>query len=173
MSLTRRTVFAAPLLVAGGPAAASLSPALPADLSARAVRSENTLSFHAGGTELHRFRAAFGREPGAKQVRDDARTPVGDYTLFPARRSARWRWFLPVDYPNRADVDRGRANGLTRAQLGDEIGVHGFGDWPPIDLAAAHGIGWNWTAGCVSVNYDDLEIVRALVVRPIPIRLMA
>lgn len=143
----------------------------PAGLTALAIRRSNTLLFQSDGQVLHRFRAAFGREAGGKRVRDDERTPIGDYLLHPARASAQWRWFLSIDYPNTDDVARGRSEGLSRGQLGDAIGVHGFGDWPPIDLAAAHGIGWNWTAGCISVSYPELEIIRALVQRPIPIHI--
>lgn len=186
MKLTRRVFLAAPTLLAGASASASsptrgrpgvatpgMSPdePMPAGLAARAERATNALSFHAEKGPLFRFRAAFGRESGPKRIRDDERTPVGDYTLHPARRSARWRWFLPIDYPNAGDVARGRAAGLTRGQLGDEIGIHGFGDWPPIDLAASHGVGWNWTAGCISISYDELEIIRRLVQQPIAIRI--
>ncbi|MBL8700518.1 MAG: L,D-transpeptidase [Alphaproteobacteria bacterium] len=169
MKLTRRLALAAPLCLAGLSGRAATP--VPSGLSALAIRSANILSFHADGSRLFEFRAAFGRESGAKRVRDDARTPIGDYTLLPARRSARWRWFLPIDYPNESDIARGRAAGLSRGQLGDEIGVHGFGDWPPIDLAAGHGVGWNWTAGCISVTYAELEVIRTLVHRPIPIRI--
>ncbi|MBM3523143.1 MAG: hypothetical protein FJX57_09310 [Alphaproteobacteria bacterium] len=173
MTVTRRQALLQPLSLPEAPSGASapFGDPVPAGLTAHAIRASNTLLFQAEGRVLHQFRAAFGREAGGKRLRDDERTPIGDYLLHPARASAQWRWFLAIDYPNADDIVRGRSEGLTRGQLGDAIGVHGFGDWPPIDLAAAHGIGWNWTAGCISVSYPELEIVRALVQRPIPIRI--
>jgi len=136
---------------------------------AYACRNSNTLQLLDGDRVTHAFRAAFGRETGAKRIRDDARTPVGVYRLHPARRSSRWKWFLPIDYPNARDVADGRSRGLTRMQLGDEIGIHAHGDWPPVDLIAGHGMGWNWTAGCISVSDAEIEIVRAFVQVPIPL----
>jgi murein L,D-transpeptidase YafK len=138
-----------------------------------ARRSANVLVLIDGGVPVHSFKAAFGREHGHKQIRDDARTPVGDYMVAPARPSVRWKWFHAIDYPNARDVAAGRARGLSRERLGDEIGIHGHGGWPPTDLIASHGISWNWTAGCISVNDAEIEIVRAFVQRPLPITIDA
>jgi len=143
----------------------------PVGLRAYARRSTNELVLSDDTGAIYAFRAAFGREAGPKRLRDDARTPVGDYMLQPARASARWRWFHPVDYPNPRDVSEGHSRGLNRSQLGDQIGIHGYGGWPPTDLVAAHGVGWNWTSGCIAVSHDEIEIVRMLVQRPIPIRI--
>jgi murein L,D-transpeptidase YafK len=153
---------------AQGPA---VPPPSPAATRVYARRQTNELVILDESGAIHSFRAAFGREDGPKQRRDDERTPVGDYMLHPARPSPRWKWFHPVDYPNRLDVEDGAKRGLTRFQLGDEIGIHGYGSWPPIDLVASHGMGWNWTAGCVAVSHEEIEIVRRLVQRPVPLRL--
>ena len=165
------------LFVAALPATAFASPAAatpaPSSRHLHATRSTNTLHLLDGDMVVRSFRAAFGREHGPKRIRDDARTPVGDYMVFPARASARWKWFHPIDYPNARDVAEGAARGLRKGQLGDEIGIHAHGGWPPTDLLAAHGIGWNWTAGCISVSNEEIEVVRAFVDRPMPIRLDA
>lgn len=167
LMIRRRTLLAAPALVLPAPLLAQT----PVGLRAYARRSTNELMLRDEGGAIYSFRAAFGREHGPKRLRDDARTPVGDYMLQPARASARWRWFLAVDYPNERDVKDGQGRGLTRSQLGDEIGIHGYGGWPPIDLAASHGVGWNWTSGCIAVSHEEIEIVRMLVQRPIPLRI--
>jgi murein L,D-transpeptidase YafK len=138
-----------------------------------ARRSANLLILLDKGQPVHRFRAAFGREHGHKQIRDDARTPVGDYMVSPARRSVRWKWFHPIDYPNARDVAAGASRGLSRERLGDEIGIHGHGGWPPTDLVASHGMAWNWTAGCISVNDTEIELVRDFVRHAMPIRIDA
>lgn len=183
--IRRRSLIAAPAALMSAPAlaqpavtrtrAAQEAPAAPVTIPAAvrvyARRRTNELVILDEAGTMHSFRAAFGRENGAKQRRDDERTPVGDYTLHPARQSPRWRWFHPVDYPNRLDVEEGAKRGLTRFQLGDEIGIHGYGSWPPIDLAASHGMGWNWTAGCIAVSHEEIELVRMLVQRPVPLRL--
>jgi murein L,D-transpeptidase YafK len=165
--IRRRSLLAAPAVLLPSP----LGARTPAAVRAYARRSTNELMLSDEIGAIYSFRAAFGREHGPKRLRDDARTPVGDYTLFPARASARWRWFHPVDYPNRQDVREGAARGLHRHQLGDEIGIHGYGGWPPIDLVASHGVGWNWTSGCIAVSHEEIEIVRMLVQRPIPLRI--
>lgn len=167
--LSRRLLLAAPAASLTAHAGA----AAPMDLQIIAIRSTNSLIFVADGAPIMSFRAAFGRQSGAKRVRDDERTPVGEYIVRPARASARWRWFHPIDYPNARDVSEGRALGLTKSALGDEIGIHGYGNWPPADLAAAHGIGWNWTSGCIAVNHDEIEVIRTLIRRPTPIRIEA
>ncbi len=167
--LSRRLILAAP----AASFAAKAGAAMPTGLHLVAKRSTNTLVFMGDGNVIMSFRAAFGREAGAKRLRDDERTPVGEYLVHPARASGRWRWFHPIDYPNARDVAEGRAQGLTKAALGDEIGLHGYGVWPPTDLVAAHGIGWNWTSGCIAVNHQEIEIIRALIQRPLPITIEA
>lgn len=162
------------ILGTAGALQATFGPALAAGRSIQRIharRSTNMLTLLDGNQTVHVFKAAFGREHGHKQIRDDARTPIGDYTVFPARRSTRWKWFHSIDYPNARDVADGQVRGLSRERLGDEIGIHGHGGWPPTDLAAGHGIGWNWTAGCISVNDVEIELVRAFIQRPMPIRI--
>jgi len=167
LMISRRSLLAAPMALLPGPLHAQAA----VGLHAHARRRTNEFVLLKDGLPVFTFRAAFGREAGPKRERDDARTPVGDYLLQPARRSARWKWFHPVDYPNAVDVADGRTRGLTRSQLGDEIGIHGYGGWPPTDLVAAHGVGWNWTSGCIAVSHDEIEIVRAMVQVPIPLRI--
>ena len=164
--ISRRLFLAASASGFAANAGASVSPT---GLHLIAQRSTNTLVFMGDGQPIMSFHAAFGREDGAKRLRDDARTPIGEYLIRPARASGRWRWFHPIDYPNARDIAEGRAQGLPKAALGDEIGLHGYGGWPPTDLAAAHGVGWNWTSGCIAVNHQEIEIIRALIQRPIPI----
>ncbi len=165
--LTRRLLLAAP----AASLACQAGAAVPMGLHIVAIRSTNTLIFMGDGAAIMTFRAAFGRQSGAKRMRDDERTPVGEYLVRPARASPRWRWFHPIDYPNARDVSEGRAQGLTKPALGDEIGIHGYGNWPPTDLSAAHGVGWNWTSGCIAVNHNEIEIIRTLIQQPIPIRI--
>ncbi len=167
--LRRHILFATAVLLPGATARADAPPGP----SLYARRGTNLLVLLDSGRPVHQFRAAFGREHGHKQIRDDARTPVGDYTVFPARRSARWKWFHPIDYPNARDVAAGALRGLSRERLGDEIGIHGHGGWPPTDLVATHGMAWNWTAGCISVNDAEIETVREFVNRAMPIRIDA
>ena len=54
------------------------------------------------------YHAVFGRsfEPGTKLWEGDRRTPEGVYAIIEKHPSARWDWFLTLNYPN--EIDRHR-----------------------------------------------------------------
>lgn len=114
---------------------------------------------------------------GARQdkVLGDGMTPVGEYRVTSIRKSARFHFFIELDYPSVADANRGLKNGiLTQSQaeairsahakgilppqntpLGGHIGLHGIGIGDP----AVH-TRYNWTQGCVAVT--DAQLNRLL-----------
>lgn len=110
------------------------------------------------------YHAVFGRSrfAGTKQWEGDRRTPEGNYLIVSKHRSARFRWFLKINYPNAVDV----ANFSHLEAVGDiprgireggSIGIHGT------DLPILNSGNVDWTTGCVSVyNADISELARLL-----------
>ena len=110
------------------------------------------------------YRAVFGRSrfAGPKQYEGDRRTPEGNYLIVSKHPSARFRWFLKINYPNAVDQEnfvRLRADGDIPRGLseGGTIGIHGT------DLPILNSGNVDWTTGCVSVDNADIsELARLL-----------
>jgi murein L,D-transpeptidase YafK len=110
------------------------------------------------------YHAVFGRSlaPGAKLREGDRRTPEGDYLIVGKHRSARFGWFLKINYPNELDqarFEQSQAAHLIPASAseGGQIGIHGT-DAPYLNIADV-----NWTTGCISVDNADIkELARLL-----------
>lgn len=128
-----------------------------ATLRAQLDASHHRLIFYEGDKVTHTYKARLGFGGIGKCRAGDKRTPLGSYTLSPAKRSASFRWFLPVGYPNAQD----RANHCT----GGDIGLHGTGNLLRRKLAQAGGI--DWTLGCIAVANKDIDEIRRMVAAPI------
>jgi len=131
-----------------------------------AYKSQHRLEVYFRGQLYRTYHAVFGRSPeaGAKLWEGDRRTPEGNYLIVGKRRSARFRWFLHINYPNEQDHERfeqGRASHLIPASAheGGQIGIHGT-DSPYLNVADV-----DWTTGCISVDNSDIgELARLLPV---------
>jgi len=146
----------------------------PANWSVIAYKSRYRLDIYYKGHLYTTYHAVFGRSlsSGAKLWEGDRRTPEGAYYIVAKHPSARFRYFLRIDYPN--DVDRVRFAELRedgkiprRVREGGEIGIHGT-DNPILNIGNV-----NWTTGCISIdNSDIVELARLLpigtlvVIRP-------
>jgi lipoprotein-anchoring transpeptidase ErfK/SrfK len=108
------------------------------------------------------YHAVFGRsfEPGTKLWEGDRRTPEGVYAIIEKHPSARWDWFLTLNYPNELDrhrYDQMRVDGEVPREdghpvgVGGRIGIHGS-DEPELNRGDI-----NWTTGCISVDDQDVE----------------
>jgi lipoprotein-anchoring transpeptidase ErfK/SrfK len=108
------------------------------------------------------YHAVFGRsfEPGTKLWEGDRRTPEGVYAIIEKHPSARWDWFLTLNYPN--EIDRHRYEQMRDegevphadghpVGVGGRIGIHGS-DEPELNRGDI-----NWTTGCISVDDRDVE----------------
>lgn len=106
--------------------------------------------------------------PGDKERQGDLRTPEGWY-----RTSDRpWSQFygaLTLDYPAPRDAERGLAAGtLTQSQHDAILAARPRGRLPPMStpmggLILIHGGGSasDWTLGCIALDNDDLDALRA------------
>ena len=129
-------------------------------------KSQRSLTVHCVGGGSLRFPIALSRERGPKRVAGDDRMPEGAYRIAGPPRKSRFYLFVPIDYPSRADADRGLKEGLITKEvhaaiahaqregrlppqdtpLGGALGIHGEGPRWRGDLAL------NWTYGCIAVT---------------------
>jgi lipoprotein-anchoring transpeptidase ErfK/SrfK len=138
----------------------------PFDWVVHAYKAQHRLEVYFKGHLYKTYQAVFGRNltAGAKLWQGDRRTPEGNYLIVGKHRSARFGWFLHINYPNDRDHQRfeqSRAAHLipARANEGGQIGIHGT-DSPYLNVADV-----NWTTGCISVDNADIgELARLLPV---------
>ena len=115
---------------------------------------------------------------GHDRVKGDRRTPLGSYRVAWLNPGSRFRFFIGLDYPKRAQVERAFENGDINADerkrildalyqakvppqntaLGGRIGIHGLGNGDPRLHAMA-----NWTDGCVALANEQIDRLRAHV----------
>jgi hypothetical protein len=138
------------------------------------------LTLDGDGRELLVCRVGLGPSPvGPKLRRGDGRTPEGDYRVCVRNPNSQFHLFLGLDYPNRADADRGLAAHLVsplehreliaaaragrkpswETVLGGTVGIHG------------NGAAVDWTLGCVAVEDADIETLWALCPIGTPVRI--
>jgi murein L,D-transpeptidase YafK len=110
------------------------------------------------------YHAVFGRSglTGGKQWEGDSRTPEGSYLIVAKRLSARFDWFLKLNYPNATDEQRFAAMRASHdmpawRHEGGLIGIHGT-DSPILNITDT-----NWTLGCISVSNPDIEEMARLL----------
>jgi len=109
--------------------------------------------------------------PTMVRRRDDATTPLGEFTITEVKRSARFKLFMAIDYPNLDHTERAfleqridareyktlindLKNGRPPAQntsLGGQLGIHGVGAG---DMKIHQSV--NWTEGCIALTNDQL-----------------
>ena len=123
-----------------------------AEIRAEVRSSEHKISFFDGEGLLKSYRVSFGSRGIGKCKAGDKRTPLGTYSLSPARQS-QFRWFMPIDYPNAADRGRGCTGG--------DIGLHGTGE--KIYRKVAQSAHIDWTLGCIAVSNSEIDEIKALV----------
>jgi murein L,D-transpeptidase YafK len=110
------------------------------------------------------YHAVFGRSrfAGPKQYEGDRRTPEGNYLIVSKHRSARFGWFLKINYPNATDqasfVQLKAEGDIPRwMREGGAVGIHGT------DLPILNSGNIDWTTGCISVDNSAIhELARLL-----------
>jgi len=136
----------------------------PSDWAVYAYKSRHRLEVFYKGHLYRTYHAVFGRSlaSGAKLWEGDRRTPEGDYLIVGKHSSARFGWFLHINYPNAEDqarFERSRAEHLipASAREGGQIGIHGT-DSPYLNVSDI-----NWTTGCISVTNTDIRELAYLL----------
>jgi murein L,D-transpeptidase YafK len=141
----------------------------PASWAVSVFKKQQALIVYFKGRLFKRYDAVFGRslDGGAKQWAQDRRTPEGVYTIIEKYQSARFKWFLRLNYPNLEDRVRYetlRVNGVIPVgsdgkppTVGSAIGIHGT-DVPILNQGHI-----NWTTGCISVENKDIDDLERLL----------
>lgn len=141
----------------------------PTSWAVNVFKKQQALVVYYKGRLFKRYDAVFGRslDGGAKQWAQDRRTPEGVYTIIEKYQSARFRWFLRLNYPNLEDRVRYetlRVNGVVPVgsdgkspTVGSAIGIHGT-DVPILNEGHI-----NWTTGCISLENKDIDDLERLL----------
>lgn len=106
-----------------------------------------------GNEILREFNVSLGKNPvGHKRFEGDGRTPEGTYTISHKNPKSQFHLSLGISYPNRADRAYAQAKGKSP---GGDIFIHG-GPRRPVSK-------WDWTAGCIAVTDEEMEVIYAMV----------
>ncbi|MBH1941735.1 L,D-transpeptidase family protein [Mobilitalea sibirica] len=131
-------------------------------------KSERILELWDGDRLYDSFSIGLGWEPeGDKKVEGDGRTPEGTYYVCTRNSNSRFYLSLGVSYPNKEDakeaLDAGTINQRTYDQIAYAIDNK---EQPPWNTAMGgeimiHGMGGDsdWTAGCVAVDNEVMDIL--------------
>jgi murein L,D-transpeptidase YafK len=95
---------------------------------------------------------------GHKQVERDGRTPEGAYRIDRRNPNSQYHLSLGISYPNTHDREVARALGMPP---GGDIFIHGT----PRSFIGKD----DWTAGCIAVSDEEMEIIYAMVKDGTPI----
>ena len=141
----------------------------PVNWAVSVYKKHHELSVYYKGRLFKKYAAVFGRnlDLGAKLWAQDRRTPEGAYNIVEKYPSARFRWFLRLNYPNLLDrvrYETMRINGVVPVyrdgkspEVGSAIGIHGT-DVPILNAGRI-----NWTTGCISVDNRDIDDLDRLL----------
>ena len=131
-------------------------------------KSERVLELWQGGELVDSFPIGLGWAPeGHKQVEGDGKTPEGEYYVCVRNSNSSFYLSLGVSYPNKEDAEAALADGrIDRATyerikraiengqrpdwntaLGGAIMIHG------------HGSASDWTAGCIAVENEIMDLL--------------
>jgi len=117
---------------------------------------------------LATYSIGLGWEPeGDKEMEGDGRTPEGEYYICSRNDQSHYYLSLGVSYPNAEDAQRGLDAGRIDRDTYDEIvSAISRGRRPPwnTDMGGEimiHGMGGDrdWTAGCIAVDNDVMDIL--------------
>jgi murein L,D-transpeptidase YafK len=116
------------------------------------VKSERKLYLLKAGRILKSIDISLGLVPtGAKTREGDFRTPEGRYLLDGRNVDSDYFLSIHVSYPNDADRERARAQGV---DPGGHIMIHGLPNTPRYE--PTHYRGTDWTDGCIAISNSDM-----------------
>jgi murein L,D-transpeptidase YafK len=129
------------------------------------IKGDRQLMLLHGEHVLRRFPIALGWNPvGHKLRRGDGRTPEGRYVLDGFNPDSDYYRSIHISYPNGVDRLRAARRG---DQPGGDIMIHGVPpdfEW----IGEYHGYA-DWTAGCIAVTNEAMDVIWNSVEQGVPI----
>lgn len=131
-------------------------------------KTERLLELWQGETLVGSFSIGLGWEPeGHKQIEGDGKTPEGEYYVCVRNSNSSFYLSLGVSYPNKEDAAAaladGRIDNNTYERIANAIDNGQCQDWNTALGGAImiHGCGGSsdWTAGCVAVDNDVMDLL--------------
>lgn len=131
-------------------------------------KADRVLQLWDGDTLWNSYHIGLGFDPlGDKQREGDGRTPEGTYYVCTRNSASRFYLSLGLSYPNEGDakeaLDNGLINNETYEQIADSIRR---GEQPPWYtpmggeiMIHGHGSHSDWTAGCIAVDDEIMDIL--------------
>lgn len=149
-------------------AALCWSPATVAADLVRVWKAERKLQVLAQGKVVHEFKMVLGSNPlGHKQQEGDGKTPEGAYILDFKKPNSAFYKAIHISYPNAQDLAAAKKRGVS---AGGQIMIHGqpngFGMFAAITQQR------DWTAGCIALTNEDMDVLWQAVHVPMRIEIL-
>ena len=120
------------------------------------------------GQIIKKYKISLGSNPvGAKQQKNDGKTPEGKYVIEMHNPKSKFHRSLRISYPNEDDKQWAKEHNVS---AGGDIMIHGFPNWAPNFLFKyIHKL--DWTQGCIAVTNEQIEEIWNLVKDGTPIEI--
>ncbi len=137
----------------------------------RIEKAARKLTAFRDGEAVFSAKIGLGSSPVGQKLREgDGRTPEGMYFVCTRNANSNYHLALGLTYPNAEDATRGlRAKVIKAEAYLDILSADKEGKRPPWDTAMGgfimvHGGGSDrdWTAGCVALDDEDMDVVWGL-----------
>jgi murein L,D-transpeptidase YafK len=117
------------------------------------LKEERKLILLRNGEPMKEYHIALGNRPTGRKVRQgDGRTPEGIYRIDCRNTRSRFYMALHISYPNKNDIARARALGVSP---GGMIMIHGLGN--RLGFLGSYHTAVDWTRGCIAVTNEEIE----------------
>jgi murein L,D-transpeptidase YafK len=158
----KKTIF---LMLAAGISGSFLSMKTESPYRVVIDKSEYSMTVYDADGWLATYPVVFGsKNQSDKRMEGDRLTPNGHFRITFKKPHKEWGYFLLIDYPNADSYQRFKQRKSAGqipagAKIGGGIGIHGTR--PHEEYAVDKFM--NWTNGCISVKYSDIQELYELI----------
>ena len=133
-----------------------------------AFKKERKIVGYRNGKVVFESKMSLGKngDKGNKVEAGDYRTPEGHYRIVRKKCDPRLYRSLMISYPNKADIERARARGVSP---GGYITIHGQPKWNADGRGDSYTLAHDWTEGCMAVPNKKMAQLWAGVKNGTPI----